>query len=342
MIERVPAEVYCRYLLVHPDGHNNQAVKQLMEELRLYCPLDSQLERLRSKYRPPRPFYPLNRRHEPSIQFLRDAGIYSLFFQDLATKQAFAILQRPTIRSPIEQMLAQHAPYDQIVEGLDRHYRFACSINGLVKYEYLFFSSECPHNEHLQAEYIKHHQFAESKDKDVTATHIEAERYARYKNGNITAHELPTCAAAQNFIAIQNGFVPNYRQYDPKEQVARCRIQALTNMELELVERRPNSARNAMQLGQLVNYLTETDNHLKVPADATYLELQQDIKMAADQTPPKTLKQLTEAARSPAPSTFTTDVLPIHTTMGSDVELEQEPEHAVVSEVESEDEEREY
>ena len=107
------------------------------------CPFDDELDRLRRKYRPPFPYYPLNRTHAPSVRFLRETGIYSLFFPDQSTHYALKILHNHPVRKLVEERLCARARPEVVVAGLSNRHQFACSADGVRKYQYFFFSNEC-------------------------------------------------------------------------------------------------------------------------------------------------------------------------------------------------------
>lgn len=325
-----------RYLLCHPDGHNNQAVANLMDELQLYCPLDRQLDQLRRKYKPPVPFRPTNMRHEPSIRFIRDAGIYSLFYPDLSTKRAFAILEKMKIRAAVEQMLSQNANHQQIVDGLSRHYKFASSVNGVAKYQYLFFSDDCTRDDLLEAVIWLKSGCLGSEDKSVTIRHNKAENRARFHDPHVAAIEMPACPQALEVVLEHNGFVVVNQKHDVEKEIDEVSALARRNMALELRERKPHSAHNFMALANGLQTLNNVKETLKAPAETVYIKASREVRMLSDTNKPVTIRQISAG-------NCTTEVQPLGKTAGEPVEAEPAGvEDAEVEELEHDEDEREF
>ncbi len=91
---RSPAELYIKYLIVHPDGFNDLLIKTALEEQDLVYLDEAYLASLRARCVPPNPFQPNNPRHPKSHRFLIAENIRSLFLQTSHTKLAFKILSR--------------------------------------------------------------------------------------------------------------------------------------------------------------------------------------------------------------------------------------------------------
>jgi hypothetical protein len=314
MIRRAPAEVYIRYLLCHPDGYNNEAIKERMQELELFCPINRELDRLRRTYKPPTPFYPYNRKHEPSIRFLKDTGIYSLFYPDRSTKYAMAILQNRKVRSTVEQLLAQNAKPHMIVEILSRRFGFACSVDGVRKYEYFFFSQDSLRHEKQQALDIVMSSWSVASDGDLTAAHVQAEKRAKWDDPRRTALRLPTCAPAQRLIAMQNGYMPKESEYNVAEELTSLMRMLMDHAKLKLIENGPTAAKDANEAVSAMQRLAAIVEQVRKP-DELIIEQVQGLAITSDTEKPKTISELTQG-------NHTLDLQPIGNHDDDDVELD--------------------
>lgn len=313
MIKRAPAEVYVRYLLCHPDGYNNEAVKERMSDLELFCPLDRELNKLRRKYKPPTPFYPRNQHHTESIRFLRDAGIYSLFFPDNSTRYALAILENRPVRSTVEQLLAQNAKPAMVVTLLSRKFEFSCSIDGVRKYEYIFFHKDSLRIEKQQALDIVSSGWSVADDKDLTAAHLKAEARAKWEDARRSALKLPTCAPAQRLIAMQNGYMPKDDNYNAPEELKTLIRLLIDYAEVKMIEHGPNAAKETNEAVSALQRIAAIAEQLRKP-DEIVIEQVQGLHIVSDTEKPKTIAELTQG-------NYTTDLQPIGKTDGDDVEL---------------------
>ena len=314
MISRSPAEVYVRYLLCHPDGFNNSALKEKMAELKLYCPLDKQLDGLRKKYKPPTPFFPKSRTHTASIGFMKNAGIYSLFFPDQSTRYALAILNSPKARAAVEQQLAQRAPAKFIVAGLDKKLQFACSMDGVNKYRYFFFNDDiATRSEMQQAVDVVSNTWMGADDKDLSPAHLAAEKRARWKDPLITALSLPTCAPAQVVIAMQNGYLPKDLQYDAGRSMQDLSFLLLNQAALKVIESGPNAARDAKEFITAAQAIHAMLADVHTPGEQARAALERDLRLVSDSNKPKGLKELSQG-------NYTIDIQPLGKTEDDSVE----------------------
>jgi len=140
MIRRSPAEYYIKFLVSHPDGFTNENVREVLEDRGLDYLRDAYVDKLRAAMMPPVPFYPKDRRHQPSQKFLQQARIARLYFPDEPMKVAWEVLGRPRIKETIETLLIVGAPDSAIAMDLRRQYGVEATANVVEVYRHFFWN----------------------------------------------------------------------------------------------------------------------------------------------------------------------------------------------------------
>jgi len=136
---RSPAEFYYKFLLVHPDGHDNFALKALIAERGIDWISNEYVNRLRCRMRLPVPFFPKDPSHQPSTTFLLAERISHLFQPDNEMKAALALLEVPRAREFVETMLLSHAPLEAIAKAVTR-YGCQCTRRVIERYAHHFWN----------------------------------------------------------------------------------------------------------------------------------------------------------------------------------------------------------
>jgi len=318
MIKRSPAEYFIRYLLVHPDKYNNAAVREQVQELELYCPLDRQLDQLRRQLRPPQPFFPRNSHHQESMRFLHDAGVHSMFFPDRATRRAMDILRTPPVRQIVEQYIIKRADAYLIVDGLGRFHNFPCSEAAIRRYRHFFLNdSIVTRSEIVQALVITARAWATANDRDLTAIHLDAEKRASYRDPRIMAAETPNNAFSQLAAYMQMGYMPKTDQYDAGRLYEQLELQILASAGQTAARGGPNAARDLQNYLQSAKIIREILQEVVTPEQATLREFRNHMQLESDGTRVPNLKLLSGGSH-------TTDMQPLGKTDGDPVEVEDD------------------
>ncbi len=102
MIRRSPAEVYLKYLILHPKRFQDSGILEACEYAQLDGVNARYISRLRGQLPVPKDFAPFDKNHWPSQSFLIKQGLHSIFFPDSHGKKAFELLKLARIKEFIE------------------------------------------------------------------------------------------------------------------------------------------------------------------------------------------------------------------------------------------------
>jgi hypothetical protein len=139
---RSPAEFYIKALLVHPNGYSNEAIAEILEEQRRpYFTLNF-IERMRLKMHPPDPFYPYDKKHLPSYNYIRRQRINNIFQTTLPMKMAFEILDFAKAIEFVEGMLLVNAPHLAIAQHITRWCGVYSIPEAIRLYKHYFFNTD--------------------------------------------------------------------------------------------------------------------------------------------------------------------------------------------------------
>jgi hypothetical protein len=137
---RSPAEFYIKYLILHPDKYLTRDIKERLLDEGLDFISEAYIDRLRSKLKPPTPFYPNDRDHAPSFHFLINERINGLFHRELAVRTALEILSLPRAKEFVEAMVLVQVPLPAISAYLTRHLGVFCTTEALELYRHYFWN----------------------------------------------------------------------------------------------------------------------------------------------------------------------------------------------------------
>lgn len=118
MIRRSPAELYIKYLIVHPDSYTDDAIRDIVRGQQLDYIGHGYLQQLRKKMRIPVPFYPNNRLHSSSKRLLILHKILGFFHPDEEALAAHHLLQKPRAKELIETMTISGESHALIIHRL--------------------------------------------------------------------------------------------------------------------------------------------------------------------------------------------------------------------------------
>ena len=75
MIRRSPGEYYTKFLILQPARYTDAQIKELLLDDQLDYVSGSYMKKLRAQCRPPEPFFPYDKNHRRSRNFLIGEGI---------------------------------------------------------------------------------------------------------------------------------------------------------------------------------------------------------------------------------------------------------------------------
>ncbi len=135
-----PALYYLKFLICHPDGHTNDAIKERCSDERVDFISDAYLDKLRGQLKTPTPFYPSDRRHKKSFKFLIEEGIHTIFTADVSMRMALQVLERPRAKEFIETNLLLRVPFSPIAAFVEQRYKVPCTYTALQLYQHYFWN----------------------------------------------------------------------------------------------------------------------------------------------------------------------------------------------------------
>jgi hypothetical protein len=194
MFVHSPSEFYLKYLISHPDGLNNKAIRTHMDERRLVCGPDVYLDKLRAAMSIPQPFFPSRPKHEPSRQFLLEEQIYGLWYRNEHTKMAVLLLTQPTAQEALHAMLTVGADFNSASLLIDKRFGIAFSVQSVNRYKKYFWNTDLVNTVEL-----RHmcHQLASGTPPPIKS------------NPLVLASELPATPMSAALIQLRLGFMPS-------------------------------------------------------------------------------------------------------------------------------------
>lgn len=104
---RHPAEFYIKYLLISEPAITDAQITMDLQNHGILKPMEETYYRFLRTELPTRPagFDPTNKLHLESSRYIRDAGVYDLFFTKPSVEEAFQILSNSTMRQSVERMI---------------------------------------------------------------------------------------------------------------------------------------------------------------------------------------------------------------------------------------------
>lgn len=139
---RHPAEFYIKHLIVKL-GYpvDNAPILHAIEQAGFLSPDPNYLGFLRQELEPvPLMFDPANKLHRPSMQYLRQQGIYELFWPTSAVTDAFDILTDPEKRIVVEQVLLARLDLKHSAQRLNKKHGWFLTEESLGAFRQFFWN----------------------------------------------------------------------------------------------------------------------------------------------------------------------------------------------------------
>lgn len=208
MIRKSPAEVYTKYLLLHPSGYTDDEIGRILEYANLPHLGGWYLKRLRGELVQPDPFYPFDARHLPSRSFLLTERLGWIFSPDEYGKLAFEILELPRVREFVDAMLLSYAPPIAIAGVLTRRYDFACTETAIVRYKDFFWNVDLLDATEMRAILeLQQIRLASSADPEM-AQQAAALKYPLFRDARRAAADMPFTPLAAMSTQVKMGIFP--------------------------------------------------------------------------------------------------------------------------------------
>lgn len=208
MIRRSPAELYIKYLIVHPNKHTNEQIEEIIQFAGLDFLGNWYVNRLREKLKPPTPFYPFNKSHVESQRWLYSTGLAWVFHPDKHGLRAFDILENARVKEYVEAHIASNAPSVAIAFALTRYMQFSAESQAIDRYRDFFWNVDLLDATELRAALRYRIDRLEKHPDPEIAGQYKALNQAYYKDSRKTAAELPFSPIGAMMTGMRMGIVP--------------------------------------------------------------------------------------------------------------------------------------
>ena len=136
-----PAETFIKYLLIKDQTVTDAEVLKTLQDWGFLSPQDTYLGFMRQKVaNVPNNFDPANRLSRPSMGYLREHGVFELFFPSSATHEAWDILSDPFKRLQVEQVLLARLDRKAMAGRLNKKYNWHLTAEGLSAFNDFFWN----------------------------------------------------------------------------------------------------------------------------------------------------------------------------------------------------------
>jgi len=141
-MNRHPCEYYIKYLISHPDAHDDRYVRHSVTSLGFPDVSNEILGRIRSEFVQTKPvnFRPTDRYHRESAKYLRTQGIWSLYHQDEAARQAATLLVDMKVRDATEKLLLGGMSHKDIARKVNARFASFYTTPAIQTYEHYFWN----------------------------------------------------------------------------------------------------------------------------------------------------------------------------------------------------------
>ena len=143
---RHPSENFIKSLMVsaHPSAGNNDWVATVIEQMGWPRPGSDYLSWLRAdtSSRMPPGFRTNDKYHRPSTRFLRNEGIYGLFFAEKAEQEASNLIVNVKVRPMVEQLLLGRLSEKDIAKKINARLSLHISTAAIERYHHYYWKVE--------------------------------------------------------------------------------------------------------------------------------------------------------------------------------------------------------
>lgn len=101
---------------------------------------EDDIDELRASLKIPKDFRQNDRKHTPSTNFMREEGIFNLFYPDESTLEAISLLNTLEIRSALEKLILSGEEPKKIAKSLNSKFGTRISSDAVEKYRHYFWN----------------------------------------------------------------------------------------------------------------------------------------------------------------------------------------------------------
>jgi hypothetical protein len=135
-----PAVQFIKYQIIREPMVTDEQINHTLTQWGMLGPADDFLPLLRASLPPlPTGFDPTNRLHRPSMQYLRDQGVYEFFFPTAAVEEAWDSLANPQKRMVVEQILLARLDLKLAAKKVNAKNDWHLTSDGMVMFRHMFW-----------------------------------------------------------------------------------------------------------------------------------------------------------------------------------------------------------
>lgn len=209
MIRRSPCEYYTKFLILQPAKYTDAQIKELLVDDQLDYLSTSYMKKLREQCRPPEPFFPFDRSHRRSRNFLISEGIEDLFENTASVKAAKAILKTPRAKELVEAMTLTRVPVKAISIALSRQRGAIFSDEAVVTYQRYFWNIELLDSTEMRALLLQRAMAPELHQDAEVQAHAKSFKSASYTDPRRVAAQMMHTPIGARLAQMRMGFMPS-------------------------------------------------------------------------------------------------------------------------------------
>lgn len=139
-----PAHYYIKFMLI-TEGENEEnvdTVNQTLKAFNLPKVEESDYERIRASLRFPKTLAIGNRKHRPTIRFMRQEQVYSMWMMGEAEKGALELLRYPLVKETAQLLLMGRMQSDEVVQWVDKKFLTKYDSKAIDSFRHYFWNSQ--------------------------------------------------------------------------------------------------------------------------------------------------------------------------------------------------------
>lgn len=134
-MKRYPNLYHVKYLVL-----SNQNVNEWNHRFELPVWENADIEELDKKLAPPESFRQNDRKHTASTNFMREEGVFNLFYPDEAILEALSLINTLEIRSAMEKLILSGEEPKKVAKSLNSKYQTRISGDAVERYRHYFWN----------------------------------------------------------------------------------------------------------------------------------------------------------------------------------------------------------
>lgn len=209
MIRRSPCEYYTKFLILQPVKYTDAQIRERLLDEQLDYISGSYMKKLREQCQPPEPFFPTDKSHRRSRNFLMSEGVEDLFDNTRDVQAAKQILKTPRAKEMVEAMTLTRVPNRAISIALSRQRSSNFSDRAVAAYQRYFWNIELIDSTEMRALLNMRALAPEfSTDTDVQ-TQAKPFKSASYTDPRRVAAQMAHSPLGARLAQMRMGFMPS-------------------------------------------------------------------------------------------------------------------------------------